>query len=133
MEDTKKTWSIYKVYLLIASLVGLIWSLIALGIALTALGQRLIITNNEYVNGQRYYELQQCKEQYYYGKTTTRDEDRRPSEEQVKECEETKKEQLLLGRNVDVKENVLGGFIRAILFSILFLTHYPKFRKENHA
>ncbi|MDD3262657.1 MAG: hypothetical protein PHR61_02320 [Candidatus Absconditabacteria bacterium] len=133
MEDTKKTWSIYKVYLLIASLVGLIGSLISLGIALTALGQRLVITNNEYVNGQRYYEMQQCKEAHYYGKTAPKDENRRPSEEQIKECEIEREEQILLGRNIHTKESILGGGIRAILFMILFFTHYPKFRKENHA
>ena len=49
MEDTKKSWTIHRVYLLVASLVGLIGGLISLGIALTSLGQRLIITNDEYV------------------------------------------------------------------------------------
>lgn len=133
MEDSKKTWSIYKLYLLIASLVWLIWWLISLWIALTSLGQRLIITNNEYLNWQRYYELQQCKEPYYYGKTAPKDESRRPTEEQIKTCETEKKEQVLLGRNVNVKETVLWWIIRAILFSILFFTHYPRFKKENHA
>ena len=133
MEETKKTWTIYKVYLLIASLVGLIGGLVSLWVGLTSLGQRLIITNEEYVNGQRYYELQECKDRYYYGKTTEKEENRKPTEEQIAKCEADKKENILLGRNVDVKQTVLGGGIRAILFGVLFFTHYPRFRKENNA
>ncbi len=133
MEETKKTWTIYKVYLLIASLVGLIGGLVSLWVGLTSLGQRLIITNEEYVNGQRYYELQECKDRYYYGKTTEKEENRKPTEEQVKTCEEDKTKKMILWRNVDVKETVLWGAIRAILFTVLFFTHYPRFRKENNA
>ena len=133
MEESKKSWTIFRVYLLIASLVGLIGGLVSLGIALTSAGQRLIITDNEYVKGQRIYELQQCKESYYYGKTTDADKNRRPSEDQIKKCEAEKTEALIFGRNVDVKETVLGGGIRAILFAVLFFTHYPRFRKQNDA
>ena len=133
MEESKKSWSIFKVYLLIASLVGLIGGLVSLGVALTSLAQRLIITNDEYVNGQRAYELQQCKEPYYYGKTETADKNRKPTDEQIKTCESEKTNQILVGRNVDTKMTVLGGGIRSIIFIVLFFTHYPRFRKENNA
>lgn len=133
MEETRKTWTIYKLYLLIASLVGLIGGLISLGIALTSLGQRLIITNEEYLRGRMSYELQQCKEPYYYGKTSASDQNRRPSEEKIKECEAKKSEDIVFTRRVNVKESTLGGGIRAILFIILFFTHYPRFRKENQS
>ncbi|AHB41404.1 hypothetical protein P148_SR1C00001G0613 [candidate division SR1 bacterium RAAC1_SR1_1] len=131
MEETKKNWSIYRVYLLIASLVGLIGGLISLGIALTSLGQRLIITNDEYVRGRMMYELQQCKESYYYGKSA--DTKWSPTEDQIKECEAKKTDDLIFARRLEVKETVLGGGIRAILFAVLFFTHYPRFRKENNA
>lgn len=133
MEDSKKTWTIYKVYLLIASLVGLIGGLISLGVALTALGQRVIITNEEYTKGKMSYEFQQCQEPYYYGKREPSDQNRRPSEEQIEKCETKKTEDIVFRRRVDTKENVLGWGIRAILFSVLFFTHYPRFRKANHA
>lgn len=133
MVDTKKEWGILKLYLIIASLVWLIWGLISLGIALTSLWKRVIITNEEYVRWRWrwHYELQQCKEQYFYGKTAPKDENRRPSEEQIKECEKTQTENIVFTRRIDVKETVLGWGIRAILFAILFFTHYPKFKKEN--
>lgn len=106
MEEQKKNWTIYKLYLLIASLVGLIGGLISLGIALTSLGQRLIITNEEYVRARMTYELQQCKEPYYYGKSN--DVKWTASEEQIKACEEKKSEDLVFTRRVEVKETVLG-------------------------
>lgn len=131
MEDTKKSWTIHRVYLLVASLVGLIGGLISIGIALNSVAERLIITDQEYVQGQRYYELQQCKEPYYYGKTTEKDANQKPSEEEVKTCEQEKTDQLLLGRAVDFKQSVLGGGIRAVLFIVLFFTHYPRFNSKK--
>jgi len=133
MDEAKKTWTIFRVYLLIASIVGLIGGLISLGIALTSLAQRLIITDNEYVKGQNYYQLDQCKQGYYYGKTAPTDATRKPSAEEQKTCEQTQTENLLLSRNVNTKMSVLGGGIRAILFAVLFFTHYPRFRKQNNA
>jgi hypothetical protein len=69
----------------------------------------VIITDEEYVNGQNYYELQQCKEGYYYGKTDVKDANRKPSAEEKKTCETEKKSQLLLQRQVNFKQSVLGG------------------------
>jgi hypothetical protein len=131
MEQAKKTWTTLRVYLLIASIVGLIGGLVALGVALTSLLQRLIITNEEFVQGQGSYEIDQCKQPYYYGKIDTANQNRKPSIEQIKTCEAEKTNQVLLRRNVDTKMTIIGGGIRAILFAILFFTHYPRFRREN--
>jgi len=115
--------------LLIASIVGLIGGLVSLGIALTSVAQRLIITNDEYVRGRMSYELQQCKESYYYGKSA--DPKFAPSEDQIAKCETKKEEDIVFTRRLDFKETVLGGGIRAVLFAVLFFTHYPRFRKQN--
>lgn len=131
MEETKKSWTIFRVYLLIASIVGLIGGLVSIGIALTSAAQRLIITDHEYVYGQNYYELQQCKEGYYYGKTDPKDANRKPSADQKATCEAEKAANLTLQRQVDFKQTVLGGGIRALIFIALFVTHYPRFRKQD--
>jgi hypothetical protein len=135
VSESKKpsTWTIFRVYFLIASLVGLIGMLVSLGIALTSIAQRVIITDNEYIKGQRAYELQQCKEPYYYGKTDVANQNWKPTQQQIQTCETEKTEQVLLGRRVDFKMSVLGGGIRALLFAALFFTHYPRFKKENNA
>lgn len=132
MEETsKKSWTIHRLYLLVASLVGLIGGLISMGIALSSVAEKVIITDEEYVNGQNYYELQQCKEGYYYGKTDVKDANRKPTAEEKKTCETEKKSQLLLQRQVNFKQSLLGGGIRAILFIVLFATHYPRFKKQD--
>jgi len=133
MEETRKSWTIFRVYLLIASVVGLIGGLVSIGIALTSAAQRLIITDHEYVYGQNYYELQQCKEWYYYGKTDPKDANRKPTAEQKATCESEKAANLTLQRQVDFKQTVLGGGIRALIFIALFATHYPRFKKQDKA
>ncbi len=133
MEETRKSWTIFRVYLLIASVVGLIGGLISIGIALTSAAERIIITDHEYVYGQNYYELQQCKEGYAYGKNDPKDANRKPTAEQKKTCEAEKESNLVLQRQVNFKQSVLGGWIRAIVFMVLFFTHYPRFRKQDKA
>ena len=130
MEEQKKSWTIFRVYLLIASLVGLIGGLISLGIALTAVGQRIIVTQDEYVNGQRYYDLEACKNAIYDAPVKEPNW-RTPSATEIKTCKEEKTKQILLSRSVDFKQSVLGWGIRAVLFAVLFFTHYPRFRKQN--
>lgn len=129
MDEHKKTWTIFRVYLLIASLVGLIGGLVSLGIALTEVAQKIVITNEEYVRGRMSYEFQQCKEWYYYGKSA--DAKFTPTEDQIKKCETKKTEDSVFTRRVNFKETVLGAGIRAIVFAVLFFTHYPRFRKQN--
>ncbi len=124
----KKTWSAYKTYLAIASLTWLIWGVISLWIALTSLGERIIITNQEYVDWDRYYAIDQCSDWYYKWSEAER---KTLSPEEIKECEEEQRTRLILARNVRTKESVFGGIIRAILFSALFFTHYPKFKKSD--
>jgi disulfide bond formation protein DsbB len=110
MEETsKKSWTIHRLYLLVASLVGLIGGLISIGIALSSVAEKVIITDHEYVYGQNYYELQQCKEGYYYGKTDPKDSNRKPSTEQKATCESEKSANLILQRQVNFKQSILGG------------------------
>jgi hypothetical protein len=49
-----------KIYFLLMTLVGVIGTLIALGFLIYAIGKKVIITDNEYILGERYYELDQC-------------------------------------------------------------------------
>lgn len=99
------------------TLIGTIGTLITFGILLFTSSKQLIITNEEYILGNRYYELESCK---YNEPTKTQ-----PKE--ISECEEEKKEMLIKSRKVTFKEDVLWASIRGILFLTLLLIHYPKF------
>ena len=131
MPEQKKNRTVHRVYLLVASLVGLIWWLVSIGIALTAAAERIVITDHEYVYGQNYYEVQQCDTAYAYNKTAPADANRKPSATEKKTCQADKETQLILQRQVNFKQSVLGGGIRALVFIVLFATHYPRFRKQD--
>jgi len=106
------------------TLVGVIGTLITFGILAFTIGKQVIITNDEYIAGDRYYELDQCKYNDYDGKESTK-----ATEPEIKKCEEEKKVMLVQSRKVMFKQDVLGWAIRGILFFVLMLTHYPRFMR----
>jgi hypothetical protein len=108
------------------TLVGVIGTLVALGFFLYTVGKKVIITNNEYIVGERYYELDQCSNTVVAdAKTTT------PSPAEIDKCKTEKKVTLIQARNALFKEDVLNGAIRTVLFFILLMIHYPRFMKLN--
>jgi len=118
------TRSPLKIYFLIMSLVGVIGTLITFGILIFSIGKQVIITDNEYIAGDRYYEIENCKYNDYDGKEWTK---ATPAE--ITKCEEDKKVMLVQSRKVIFKEDVLGWAIWGILFLALLLIHYPRFMK----
>jgi len=118
--------SMFRLYFLLMTLVGVIGTLIAWGFLLYAVGKKLIITNDEYIVGERYYELDQCSNTIVMEKQTTK-----PTEEEITKCKEDKKVQLIAARKALFKTDMLSGAIRTILFFVLLMTHYPRFMKQN--
>jgi hypothetical protein len=118
------TRSPLKIYLLIMSLVGVIWTLIAFGILTFSIGKQVIITDAEYIAGDRYYEIENCKYNNYDEKERT---EATPTE--ITKCEEDKKVMLIQSRKVRFKEDTIGWSIWGILFLALLLIHYPRFMR----
>lgn len=116
--------SVIKIYFLLMTLVGVIGTLVAAGFFLYTIGKKLIITNEEYIVAERYYELDQCSNQVVMDKQTVT-----PSEKDVAKCKEDKKAMLIQSRSALFKQDVLNGGIRTALFFILMMIHYPKFMK----
>ena len=110
-----------KIYFLIMTLIGVIWTLVSFGILLLNIGKQVIITNDEYIMGDRYYEIENCKNNNYNGTLVTK--------EKEKKCIEERKTTLVQSRKVLFKENILEWTIWGILFLIVVLVHYPKFIK----
>jgi len=106
------------------TLVGVIGTLITFGILIFSIGKQVIITDDEYIFGDRYYELENCKYNDYDGKESTK-----ATEKEIKTCEEEKKAILTQSRKVMFKQDVLGWAIWGILFLVLMLTHYPRFMR----
>lgn len=119
-----------KIYFLLMSLVGVIWTLVAFGTLFYTVGKQVIITNEEYIVGDRYYEIDSCNTNMIAKPTKVNPDNYAPPTELEKEkCKAEKKVRLIQSRKVMFKTDVLGGAIWGILFLALLLTHYPKFRK----
>lgn len=97
------TRSTLKLYFLIMSIVGVIGTLVAFGILIFSIAKQVIITDAEYIVGNRYYEIEACSQEKYEGTTTTK-----PTQEEITTCEEEKKEMLIQSRKVMFKEDVIG-------------------------
>lgn len=96
-----------KVYLLIMTLVGVIGTLISLGIVTFSTGKQIFITDEEYILGDRYYELESCKYNDYDNKEETK-----ATPKEIEQCESEKTDMLIKSRKVNFKEDLLGGAIR---------------------
>ena len=108
------------------TLTAMIGTLVSLGFLLYAIGKKVIITNDEYIVGERYYELDSCSNTIIADKQTTK-----PAEADITKCKEDKKVMLIQARNALFKEDILSGGIRTLLFFILLMVHYPRFMRLN--
>jgi len=147
-----------KLYFLLITLVGVIGTLITLGILIFTVSKRFILTDAEYILSERYYELDTCSNPILKpvtvqtttstvppmatSTTTTVAQQALPTETYVaptdtekEKCKADKTAQLIQARQATFKMDVLSGGIRAILFLVLLCTHYGRFmrtKKENN-
>src|SRR5574344_2472872 len=108
--------SILRIYFLLMTLIGIIGTLVSLGFFLFNIGEKLIITNDEYIVAERYYELDQCTNTLIAEKETIK-----PSDADIAKCKEEKKAMLIQSRNATFKSDMVGGVIRTILFFVILL------------
>lgn len=118
--------SVLKLYFLLTTLVGVIGTLVAFGFLLYAVGKKIIITNDEYIVGERYYELDQCSNTIVADAKTVK-----PTDAEIAKCKEEKRTMLIQSRNAIFKTDILSGGIRTLLFFVVLLTHYPRFMRLN--
>lgn len=121
--------SVLKVYFLLTTLVGVIGTLVSLGWLLYAIGKKAIITNDEYIVGERYYELDMCNNATSKPTPANQNNMIAPTEAEITKCKDDKRTQLIAARNALYKEDLLSGGIRTLLFFILLIVHYPRFMR----
>ncbi len=118
-----------KIYFLIATTVGLFGMIIGLGSAIYQTASQFIITDQEYILSQRSRDLEQCSQPIptkVDGSTV-----KQPSEAEIEKCKTEKTENISLTRKAQYKYDLLAWLVRGILFTLLFITHYPKFMRAN--
>jgi hypothetical protein len=123
--------SVLKIYFLLMTLVAIIGTLVSLGFLLYGIGKKAIITNDEYIIGERYYELDMCSNEIYRPTKTNENNMVYPTDTEIEKCKADKKVQLIAARNAIFKTDMLSGIIWTLLFFILLMTHYPKFMRLN--
>jgi len=122
-----KWFNFLKMYLLLATVAGLFGTIIAYGIGVYSGLEYVILTNDEYVaSTSNRREIDQCSQPIYKPDTTV---ERTAEEKELCIAENT--ERLIKGRRTNFKMTVLRWGVRGTIFLILFLTHYPRFRKEQ--
>jgi len=119
-----------KMYFLLMTLVGVIGTLVSFGMLTYTVGKQLVISNDEYIVGDRYYEIEACTNNMIPKPTVDNSNNMvAPTEAEIIKCKADKKITLTQSRRVMFKTDVLGGAIWGILFLALLLIHYPKFMK----
>ena len=124
--------TVLKIYFLLMTLVGVIGTLISLGFFLYTIGKKAIITNDEYIIGERFYEIDSCNTNMVAKPTSANPNNyEMPTEAEKEKCKAEKRTMLIQSRQATFKTDVLNGGIRTVLFMILMLVHYPRFMKQN--
>jgi len=122
-----KWFNFLKLYLLVATIAWLFGTIIAYGIATYSGLEYVVLTDDEYVmtnNNRR--EIDNCSQPIYKPDTTV---ERTAEEKELCIAENT--ERLIKARKTDFKMTVLRWWVWGTIFLVLFLTHYPRFRKEQ--
>lgn len=155
-----RTRSPLKLYFLLITLTGVIGSLITVGMLVFSIAKKAIITDQEYIISERYYELDACnnpvlKQTMIQTTTTTNvppmmgqtnttttvaqpqatatptETYVQPTDADKEKCKADKTAQLILSRSATFKSDVLGSAIRAILFVALLSIHYGRFMRTR--
>lgn len=139
--------SIWKIYFWLVSIASLFAFLILYGNGIYSFLEYSIISDQEYLDGQYYYYediSRECEDLYRRENGISGDGSFSPdtmswsemSEANlyISECitskESQRQEDLITQRSYDMKTDALSAGVWGTLFLILFLIHYPSFRKS---
>lgn len=132
-----KSSKLYSFYLGIVSFVSIIAIGINLWIVLTSIWKYYIVTDEEYLQFNQQYRLQECKNPSY---TTAYDKNgavlpqtnpKTPTDEEIIKCEAKVREEVKFSRNYDLKDMFITSGAWFIVFVLFFLFHYPKFVRQK--
>jgi hypothetical protein len=132
-----KSSKLYSLYLGIVSFVSIIAIGINLWIVLTSIWKYYIVTDEEYLQFNQQYRLQECKNPSY---TTTYDKNgailpqtnpKTPSDEEITKCEAKVRDEVKFSRAYDLKDMFITSSAWFTVFVLFFLFHYPKFVRQK--
>lgn len=119
-------WSRLKTfYFMIVSFASLIGLAVSFGTVLYATSQQVFITDTEYLQSYNAYEIRQCEEP----KSRVKESPVERTQVEIDACKLERTENTLIQRGLNFKEALLWWMSRWIVFLIIFLFHFPTFRK----
>lgn len=120
---------LYSIYLAVVSFVGIVAIAINLWIVLTSVWKYFLISDEEYIQFSRSYEIKACEEPKFV--TWVQDQRVEKTQEEIDTCKKDAKESALMARNYDLKDMFISSWAWMVVFLIVFFFHYPKFLKEK--
>lgn len=111
-------------YFMIVSFASLIGLCVSFGVVIYGTAKQILITDSEYLQSYNAYEIRQCEEP----KRRIQEQPVERSEAETTKCIQDRTDNTLTQRSIDFKEWLIGWFSRWIVFLIVFLFHFPKFR-----
>lgn len=120
---------LYNFYLAIVSLISIVAISITLWVVLNAGWKFLLISDEEYIQYSRNWELKQCEEPKL---TTWKDERIERTPEEIEKCKLDARDSASKARRYDLKDMFITSWAWLIVFVVVFSFHYPKFLKSRN-
>ncbi len=121
--------NLMKLYLWFVSSILFIATCISLWMFINSAANKIIISDEEYVSWPYNREIKECSRKEYSVSWVIKESVK--TKEEIKECEEKAKKEVVMRRNYDFKITSITSTIWFVLFAILFSIHYIKFRKKE--
>jgi len=126
-----------KLYLLLISVIGIIGFCISIWKLGHSFFTKKLITNEEYVQSRRSYQIERCKEEGNANgikePTTQSDNNKEetfePTDQEVQECIDSVYKDAKNERSLNLKEDMISWWVWGLIFLLLFVTHFPFFIK----
>jgi len=122
-------FSLFRLYLALASLIGLIGFVVGYGTVSYTLIERGIISDDEYITGSRGYEIRACEDPLSVAdtKSPTQMVQKARTPEEITKCKKEAHDRLIVERGYNAKTSIIGGSVWGSLFLLVFLGHFPFF------
>lgn len=130
--SSMKNVSIMRLYLALAAFVGLIGAIIGYGTFGYEYAKSQIITDEEYISGQRGYEIKSCEDPNYMPTTKVgTGETVKKTDAEIAKCKEEARTRLIAERRYQLKDSAIGGGVWGTLFALVFVIHFPIFLRSS--
>lgn len=113
-----RTNIVFRIYIAVATIVGLVGSLISLGVLFSTLLNHLVITDEEYLTNRGGYEYQCTPEMLKVATGSTM------PQKTYDQCVQDIKKQALTQRSLDTKQTGISSAVWGLLSLLVFIPHF---------